>query len=251
MSGYWYDDYEPSEPSEIDQIVNDAIKKVTDYIINNSKFDIELITEQAKDWETKYNECKQENRKFFSDITEKTRIINELKSELERKRTQLGILPFEPGEDVYFIYQDYSTTNKFTCPKCNGKGRVTINHDGISYKATCPMCNDSIYPSPSSSAVKRESSYNPYKVALGKITKIEQTVVYNEKTKEPETETKYYIQNGVVPLVHIRKQVNGGIGQNRSIITELETIANELNTCLRDGCLIAVGREIPKDESIN
>ncbi len=246
--GYWYDDYEPAEPSEIDEIVSDAIKKVTDYIINNSKFDIELITGQAAEWEKKYNECKTENRKFFSEIMEKSNQIRDLQTELERKRTQLGILPFEPGEQVYFIYQDRSSTEKFTCPKCNGKGKISIKQDGMTYECTCPICKDSIY---GTDHPHREATFNPYRVACRDIVRIDQAVTFDNKTRQVNTETRYNVDGYIIPIEHIRKKLDGGIGANQANIKELETIASELNTCLRDGCLIKVGREIPIDESIN
>ena len=239
----WYDDYEPSEPSEIDSIVDETIAKITDYIIKNSKFDIDKITSESAAWEKKYNECKTENRKFFSDLMEKDRQIKELTNELDRKRTQLGILPFEPGEEVYFIFQNNSTSCKFTCPRCNGKGRVTVKQDGIDYNAICPSCNDSIY---SKDYYKREDSYNPYEVACRPITQIDQTVTYDSKRKEVNTVTKYIVSGYVTPFEHIRKKVDGGVGANQTAIKELETIAAEINMESRNKCMRAVGREEEK-----
>lgn len=236
----WYDEYEPCEPSEVDEIVQEAINKLEEYIIDNSKLGINDIIESAQKWEKKYNECKAENRKFFSMITSKDDEIKELKVELERKRTQFGILPFEAGEEVYYIFESYRDTQKFTCPKCEGKGRVTINVEGEEYNATCPVCKDSIYRD---DAHKRESSYHPYKLGINKIEVIIQEVTFNNKTKEPETVTTYKIDGMVIPENHIRKKSPGGNSANESTIRELEDIASALNEERRLKCLHEVGRQ--------
>ena len=242
----WYDDYEPQEPSEVDTIVEDALDKLEEYLIDHSKLRINKIIESAKSWEKKYHDCKTENRQFFSMITERDDKIKELTKELERKRTQLGILPFEPGEEVYFLMQNYSDVQKVTCPCCEGKGRIYINHDGVDYNALCPKCKDSTY----SGINAREASYTPWKVACRKIERVTQVVTFNEKTREPETSTCYCIDRiEGVPLKHIRKKVEGGPLANEPYINELKAIADDLNKVQRDGCLVKVGRELEINES--
>ena len=230
----WYDDYEPSEPSEIDNIVNETIAKITDYIIKNSKIDIDEITSQSAAWEQKYKDCKTENRKFFSDLMEKDRQIKELTNELERKRTQLGILPFEPGEEVYFICQSYSDNETFTCPQCKGKGRIKIVHEGIEYTSTCPTCKDSTY----GDHPYREASFHPWKIFCRSIDNITQIVEFNKKTKETEVTVSYKIDGwNITNVDYIRKKVPGGNLTNEPFINELKAIADQLNSNLRIECM--------------
>ena len=242
----WYDDYEPQEPSEVDGIVQEALNKLEEYFIDHSKLRIDSIIESAHKWEKKYKDCKDENRKFFSMITDRDTQIKDLQRELERKRTQLGILPFEPGEEVYYLSQSFSTTEKFTCPRCNGKGRVTIKHEGVEYTPVCPVCKDSNY---ATDHPNREASYSPWKLGCNKIESITQTVTLNNKTHEPEVDVNYRINgcNGYSQRL-LRKKVAGGNLANESVIKELHDIADELNTKLRNECLIKVGREVPTDE---
>lgn len=236
----WYDDYEPQEPSEVDQIVQEAIEKLEEYIIDHSKLGINEIINSASQWEQKYKDCKAENRKFFTLLTERDDEIRSLKNELERKRTQLGILPFEPGEEVYYLYQSFSDTQKFTCPKCNGKGRVTITHEGVEYTPICPVCKDSTY----GDHPFREASYHPWKLGVSKIESITQTVTWNNKTKESEVDVNYRINgsNGY-RQEFIRKRVEGGNLANESTINELNTLKEQLNTELQNECLVKVGRK--------
>lgn len=242
----WYDEYEPQEPSEVDSIVQDALDKLEEYIIDHSKLNINQIIQSAQNWEKRYHDCKAENRKFFSMITERDDKIKELERELDRKRTQLGILPFEPGEDVYYLYQDYRDTQKFTCPRCDGKGKITLIHDGIEYSCTCPQCHDSNYRGDTI----RESSYHPWKIACSKVESITQVVTFDKDTKESKIEVICCVDGtGTVPITYVRKRLDGGLHANESIIKELQNIADELNECLKNGCLMKVGREAPNDSN--
>lgn len=242
----WYDDYELPEPSEVDNIVQEALNKLEEYLIDHSRLNINQIIESASSWENKYRECKTENRKFFSMITERDDQIKELKAELERKRTQLGILPFEPGEEVYFICQSYSDTETFNCPKCSGKGRVKIVHEGTEYTSACPICKDSTY----GDHPLREASFHPWKIFCRQIDSITQVVEFNKKTKETEVTVTYKIDGwNVTNVDYIRKKVPGGNLTNEPFINELKTIADELNSNLRDECMKKVGREVTENES--
>lgn len=234
----WYDDYEPYEPSEVDEIVREAIEKLEGYIIDNTKLRINDIIDSAQKWETKYNKAMEQQREHFRMLDQKNKEIDELRKELERKRTEFGILPFEVGDEVYCIVEDYSSKVKFNCPRCDGKGRITITQDGVEYKAECPVCHDSIYRSDTN---KRESSYAPYKLKSGRITRINLEAVQDPKKKTPVTEAVYRVDETVVPLVHIRNKKPGGSYENEDVINELKKMADELNELAAIGCKVEVG----------
>lgn len=243
--GYWDDDYYDREPSEVDIILEEARDKLYALITSGVHNEIVEVQDSAKKWEKKYNDCKDENRKFFSTITDQDRQIRELKEELDKKRTELGILPFEVNEYVYCIVTDYENAQTITCPRCNGKGKVAITHNGMEYTRTCPNCNDSIY----SKGPHRESSYHPYKLKKGVINYISQVIVPNEKTKEPEIETVYKVNSIQVPVEYIRKvpSISNSL-TDESIKKELQEIINSLNKKLRHKAYAEVGRDIPNDE---
>lgn len=240
----WYSDYDLPEPSDVDLIVHEAIEKLEEYIVDNTKIRLDDIINSAKKWEEKYNKKVQEYKELDKLLSQKRQHIDELEKELEAKRTQLGILPFEVGQEVYFIREDFSGTRKFGCVKCNGKGRVTIVQDGVSYDPICPVCKDSIYRDP----IHRESSYHPYKVAKHTIDYIKQEISLNNKTKEPEITTTYVLDGRSIPLEYIRKCLPGGSYANEATIKELSEIAETFNKTMEHKCLAEVGREVPADE---
>lgn len=234
----WYDDYEPYEPSEVDEIVHEAIEKLEEYIIDNSKLRINDIIDSAQRWENKYNKAMEQQREHFRMLEQKNKEIDELKKELDRKRTELGILPFEVGDEVYCIVEDYSSRVEFKCPRCNGKGKITISQDGVTYKAECPACHDSIYLSDSN---KREASYAPYKLKSGHITRIIQEISWDSNKKNPISEIEYKVDETIIPFVHIRNKKPGGSYENEGVINELKKMADELNELAATGCKIEVG----------
>ncbi len=52
---------------------------------------------------------------------------------------QLGLLSFKPGQKVYVV--DWEQIKDGICPKCNGKGKLFVEVEGIQYVAGCPVCN--------------------------------------------------------------------------------------------------------------
>ena len=144
--GYWFDDDDVfSEPSEADQIMDDAKEKL-----------FQCLNEYVKSYYDGWKDAKPKlddlNRKLYEKenelraIEDKIRKAEEkaenLDSEMPQKYVDAFVRKYTgnvaPGDKVWVA--GYSTKCE-TCPMCNGKKRVTVNIGDRETEIKCPECD--------------------------------------------------------------------------------------------------------------
>ena len=143
---YWddYSDYYEQEPSEVDEIVNDAVQKITDVITERAKDEIDSIMNKAKHLEEQNAIERQQRADAWKETAAWKKKCEELTKELEKQRTELN-LEFEVGEKVFFTRYRHDRTKKVFCSECGGTGVIKRIVDGEEYSRKCPKCKGSTY----------------------------------------------------------------------------------------------------------
>lgn len=179
---YYYDDYYEQEPSEVDEIVSEAVKNITEIIKGRAKAEIESILSEAEKYKKLYSEAQKKMTEDFHDLLSAREEINALKKEAETKRTSLKLIPFEVGEEVYYtkIFRD----NTLTCSQCKGTGRISVKLDDGEYSRPCPKCSGREW----GDNPRKKAEYYKYKPVKTKIRSIKVTI--------NESETQYLFEVG-------------------------------------------------------
>lgn len=154
----YFEDYDYSEPSELDELVDETTNKIKNMIIEGTKEKVDEILNKAEETQNRLNittnhliETDKENRSLKTEN-------EKLKKELEQKRTSLDTLPLEIGEKVYYIRR--LTYNEITCPLCKGTGKVTTHSDEYGdVEITCPHCKNNSYWSDNEKKIVSKTSY--------------------------------------------------------------------------------------------
>lgn len=139
----YYEDYYEQEPSEVDGIVEDAVEQIVQIIKDKAKEEVDSILDRAKHYEKLWNRVKLENNKLCDELRQKDSQISNLKEDIQKKRTSLNQIPFEVGEEAYFIPTNKS--QRINCPECNGKGKKILEMNGETYHCECPKCHGQLY----------------------------------------------------------------------------------------------------------
>jgi hypothetical protein len=143
---YWddYSDYYEQEPSEVDEIINDAVRKITDVITERAKDEIDSIMNKAKHLEEQNTIERQQRADAWKETAAWKKKCEELTKELEKQRTELK-LEFEVGEKVFFTRYRHDRTKKVFCSECGGKGVIKRIVDGEEYSKKCHKCKGNTY----------------------------------------------------------------------------------------------------------
>lgn len=143
---YWddYSDYYEQEPSEVDEIVNDAVQKITDIIKERAKDEIDSIMNKAKYLEEQNAIESKQRAEAWKETADWKKKCEELTKELEKQRTELK-LEFEVGEKVFFTRYRHDRTKKVFCSECGGTGVIKRIVDGEEYSKKCPKCKGNTY----------------------------------------------------------------------------------------------------------
>lgn len=96
---------------------------------------------------------------------------------------QLGLLSFKPGQKVYVV--NWKQIKDGACPKCNGKGKLFVEVEGIQYVAGCPVCN----PENRNYDIGN-TSHTEYSIKEGIISSMAFTLEAYAEDKNRETKTK-------------------------------------------------------------
>ena len=129
------------DKSEADQIVDDAVDKLTGLISANVKSEIE----RYKDWYETANEMRDELQKKVYEQIEKIKSLEidlkRAKEELDKNNNEIPKVPFMPGDKIWWIGNDCRNEIVVKCPVCKGEGKVkaqTAEYGEI--EITCPHC---------------------------------------------------------------------------------------------------------------
>jgi len=134
-----YEEYYEQEPSEIDEIVEDTVNRITSIIKERAKDEIESSLKAAENRQQEIAQLKKTIQKNNEDEKKLFDEISSLKADLEAKRTAIPTLPFEIGQEVWTI--GYLETKKLKCPRCKGTGCIKVAVNGEDLTAECPVCH--------------------------------------------------------------------------------------------------------------
>lgn len=139
-----YFDYDYPELSELDILVDETTNKIKDMIINESKDKVDEILKTA----AREKERADRAMKCLREYEDKSNTLQKenqaLKDELDKRRTSLNEIPFEIGEEAYFVISCGS--EKVVCPKCKGVGKIKASTKEYGHvEAICPLCNNRTY----------------------------------------------------------------------------------------------------------
>ena len=160
---YWddYSDYYEQEPSEVDEIVNDAVQKITDVIKERAKDEIDSIMNKAKYLEERNAIESKQRADAWKETAAWKKKCEELTKELEKQRTELK-LEFEIGEKVFFTRYRHGRSKKVFCSECGGTGVIKRIVDGEEYSKQCPKCKGRTWYSNTMPEPQKEVEYYEY-----------------------------------------------------------------------------------------
>lgn len=160
---YDYPDY-----SALDELVDETTNKIKNMIIEETKEKVDEILNKATAAENRYNIAFNRLREASQEISSLTKENDKLKEELQQKRTSLDILPFEIGQKVYYLKNQY--TDEVVCPLCKGTGKVTTHSDEYGdVEIKCPNCKDNYYWNDTNKKLIRKASYDILTIADTKV----------------------------------------------------------------------------------
>ena len=167
-----YFDYDYPEPSELDLLVDEATDKIRNTIINQSKEKVDEILKTALREKEQADIAIRRLRENEEKIFHLQKENQALKEEINKKRTSLNEIPFEIGEEVYFVVS--GDCEKVVCPECKGRGKIKIfTEEYGDVEAICPICNNDGYYTKTNPHPLREVTYCTVKPQKSKITRID------------------------------------------------------------------------------
>lgn len=190
--------FDEAKYPEIDAETDTLIEHLVEAIKEEYKDKIAKESDVYQDLKARYESLRRELTKTSSSLLAKDGLIETLQKELNKKATEHPSFKFNIGDTVYFSTVAYNSEKKVFCPRCGGKGSVTLDAeannlptditDPVTY--TCPDCRNSTGSFLYDKAKHfRESSYYNYCVEKGKVLKIEYVIDENK------TETRYFVKS--------------------------------------------------------
>ena len=172
-----YFDYDYPELSELDMLVDETTNKIKDMIINQSKDKVDEILKTAAIEKERADIAVKSLREYKEKSINLQKENQALKDELDKRRTSLNEIPFEIGEEAYFVISCGS--EKVVCPKCKGVGKIKASTKEYGdVEAICPVCNNTHY---SNSHPLREVTYYTVKPQKCKIDQIHVHITSDNK----------------------------------------------------------------------
>ena len=160
---YWdnYSDCYEQEPSEVDEIVSDAVQKITGIIKERAKDEIDSVMNKAKYLEEQNTIASKQRADAWKETAAWKEKCEELTKELEKQRTELK-LEFEVGEKVFFTRYRHDRSKKVFCSECSGTGTIKRVVDGEEYSRQCPKCKGRTWYSETMPEPQKEVDYYEY-----------------------------------------------------------------------------------------
>ena len=172
-----YFDYDYPELSELDILVDETTNKIKDMIINESKDKVDEILKTAEREKERADRTIKRLREYEDKSNTLQKENQALKDELDKRRTSLNEIPFEIGEEAYFVISH--NCEKLVCPECKGVGKIKASTKEYGdVEAICPLCNNRTY---NSKHPIREISYYTLKPQKYKIDTIHVHITSDNK----------------------------------------------------------------------
>lgn len=173
-----YFDYDYPELSELDILVDETTNKIKDMIINQSKDKVDEILKTAAREKERADRAMKRLREYEDKSINLQKENQALKDELDKKRTSLNELPFEIGEEAYFVVE--YDCEQVVCPECKGKGTIKVSTEKYGdVEVICPVCNNRTYYS--NSHPLRDVTYHTVKPRKFKIDRIHVHITSDNK----------------------------------------------------------------------
>ena len=198
--GYWDppEYFDEAKYPEIDAETDTLIEHLVGAIKEEYKDKIAKESDAYQDLKASYDSLRRELTNKNSDLLAKDGLIETLNKELAKKKTEHPSFKFNIGDTVYFSRVAYNSEKKVFCPRCGGKGYITLDvktnnlpadiTDPVTY--ICPDCRNSTESYLYNKAKHfREYRYYNYYVEKGKVLKIEYVIGENE------TSTRYFVKS--------------------------------------------------------
>ena len=198
--GYWDppEYFDEAKFPEIDAETDTLIEHLVGAIKEEYKDKIAKASDAYQDLKASYDSLRRELTNKNSDLLAKDGLIETLNKELAKKKTEHPSFKFNIGDTVYFSRVVYNSEKKVFCPRCGGKGYITLDvktnnlpadiTDPVTY--ICPDCRNSTGSYLYNKAKHfREYRYYNYYVEKGKVLKIEYVIGENE------TSTRYFVKS--------------------------------------------------------
>lgn len=149
----FFDDYDGYiEPSEADEIINDALDRIKEIVVDEAKTALaEVAAAEEKLHKLDLEICGKEAKLAFleNDIEKAKAEVERVTRDIPKKyisafvREATGFLA--PGDEVWMLAGGFEP-----CDRCKGKKELTGRYDdGTPFKERCPKCrgNGSVYKS--------------------------------------------------------------------------------------------------------
>lgn len=203
--GYWgppayieEDFIEEAKYPEIVAEINTLIEHLVSSIKEEAKDDIARTSNAYIDLKTSCDNMRKESFKTREALCAKERMIELLQKELEKKNIEHPTFKYNIGDKVFHVQPNYGYNKKVYCPRCQGKGIVSLAKEGcnlpddlVNSVITCPECKGSTGGILYSGAKHfKERDCTVFSAETGIIDKIE-FVIKNDGT----TSTKYTVRN--------------------------------------------------------
>lgn len=170
----WNSDYYNEYQSEIDDIVNEAVNKIKDTIA-------EKVNSSVNEYKDKYIiECSH-NQKLREQLNNAQKQVTTLEQDVSKLTNKLSkediskMLPYNIGDEVYYVVQNNFGAKEVSCPECGGTRILKRLIEGTEYTANCSKC---AYTVPSVERNSSSETYYTYESVKAKI--IEINAVINE-----------------------------------------------------------------------
>lgn len=136
-----YEDDYFEDQSEADQIIEEAVDKLTSLISDKTKSEIE----RYKNWYKSAAEVRDKLQRQVYEQIEKIKVLEidlkRTKEELEKRDNEIPKVPFMPGDKVWWVGNDCGNEVAIKCSICEGKGKVkTQTAEYGEVEITCPHC---------------------------------------------------------------------------------------------------------------
>ena len=173
-----YDYYYEESKSEADEIIDEAVDKISSLIKERAKEEINYIQDSYEISKKNYSDAMDKVGELTHQNILKDKEIQRLKDTLESMDSNsLTNLPIKIEDTVWAV--SYSHNDHVTCPECNGNRRIEKIIDSIKYTAECPRCS---YTIPSDKRFECSHAYNFYKIKQCVIKRITVSLTKDSRT---------------------------------------------------------------------
>lgn len=141
---------EEAKYPEIDAEINTLIEHLVGSIKEEAKDNIAKTSDAYADLKASCDSLRKELTKTREALHTRDGMVELLQKELEKKKTEHPAFKYSIGDKVFYIQPDYRNSKKVFCPRCHGKGEISLAEEGCNLPddlkettASCPECRNS------------------------------------------------------------------------------------------------------------